>query len=86
MRFTASELRVLFALKSVCPQRCPVKSLHAVTQNIVVDGVQMLVEKVDRLDVRIDSLEAKVDGVALDLTVHRTDTEAHHGMYRVKEG
>lgn len=46
----------------------------------------MLVEKVDRLDVRIDSLEAKVDGVALDLIVHRTDTEAHHGMYRVKEG
>ncbi len=33
----------------------------------------------------IDALNKKIDGVATDLTAHRKDTEAHHGVYRVKE-
>lgn len=53
--------------------------------DIAVDGVQMLAEKVDRLDVRMEGLERKLEVVAIGLTAHRTDTEAHHGMYRVKE-
>ena len=53
--------------------------------DIVVEGHQMLAEKIDRLEVRMDRLETKVDGVATDLAAHRTDTEAHHGVYRVKE-
>ena len=31
-------------------------------------------------------LEAKVDDIAADLKAHRADTEAHHGLYLVKEG
>ena len=31
-------------------------------------------------------LSGKIDGVAADLKAHRADTEAHHGVYRVKEG
>ncbi|KAF0221106.1 MAG: hypothetical protein FD174_604 [Geobacteraceae bacterium] len=67
--------------------------------DIVVEGHQMLSEKIDRLDGRMDGLdgrmdrlegrmdrlEAKVDAVAADLTAHRTDTEAHGTVYRVKE-
>ncbi len=67
--------------------------------DIVVEGHQMLAEKIDRLDgrmdgidgrmdrleTRMDRLEAKVDEVAAVLAAHRADTEAHHGVYRVKE-
>ena len=60
--------------------------------DIVVEGHQMLGDKIDRLDGRMDGLESqmgrlenKVDKVAADLTAHRADTEAHHGVYRVKE-
>jgi outer membrane murein-binding lipoprotein Lpp len=41
------------------------------------------------LSARIDSVEfnlaKKIDQVANDLSAHRTDTEAHHGIYCVKE-
>ena len=30
-------------------------------------------------------LSSKIDAVAADLRAHRADTEAHHGVYRVKE-
>ena len=67
--------------------------------DIVVEGHQMLSEKIDRLDgrmdgldgrmdrleVRLDRVESKVDDVAADLSAHRADTEAHHGVYRVRE-
>ena len=42
--------------------------------------------KVDKLETRFDKLDAKVDTIAADLTAHRVDTEAHHGLYLVKEG
>ena len=61
--------------------------------DIVVEGHQMLGEKIDRVEdrlerveVRLDRVEGKVDALAADLSSHRADTEAHHGVYRVREG
>lgn len=60
--------------------------------DIVVEGQQMLSEKIDRMDAgiggvegRLDRVEVKVEAVAANLAGHRADTEAHHGVYRVKE-
>jgi hypothetical protein len=43
----------------------------------------------ERLNKKIDTVELrlgkKIDAVADDLSAHRVDTEAHHGLYRVKE-
>ncbi|GAB6062211.1 hypothetical protein [Deferrisoma palaeochoriense] len=44
--------------------------------------IQALAKRVDEVEAR---LEAKIDAVAADLAAHRADTEAHHGVYRVKE-
>ena len=64
------------------------------TINDKIDGVdQRLGRKIDEVDKRlgdkIDSVEKtlseKIDAVAADLAAHRADTEAHHGVYRVKE-
>jgi hypothetical protein len=33
----------------------------------------------------MDCLEHKLDAVAADLSAHRTDTEAHRPVFRVKE-
>jgi hypothetical protein len=30
-------------------------------------------------------VKTKVDGIAADLAGHRTDTEAHRGVYQVRE-
>jgi len=43
---------------------------------------EALTRRVDEAEAR---LEAKIDAVAADLAAHRADTEAHHGVYRVKE-
>jgi hypothetical protein len=57
--------------------------------DIVIEGHQMLSERLDRVEAnlsgRLDRVEAKIEAVAADLTAHRADTEAHHGVYRVKE-
>ena len=46
--------------------------------------------KIDTLNKKIDAvdekLSKKIDAVAVDLKAHRSDTEAHCGVYRVKEG
>jgi hypothetical protein len=46
--------------------------------------------KIDTLNHKIDSVDEKfskkIDRVAVDLKDHRADTEAHHGVYQVKEG
>jgi hypothetical protein len=55
--------------------------------------IQTLNKKIDdveaRLSTRIDEVESnlstKIDAVASDLSAHRADTEAHHGIYVVKE-
>ena len=54
--------------------------------NVVNQKVDKLEVKVDRLEVKVDKLEVKVDDIAADLIAHRADTEAHHGLYLVKEG
>ncbi|MEA3544907.1 MAG: hypothetical protein U9R69_06760 [Thermodesulfobacteriota bacterium] len=50
------------------------------TLNQKIDGVAADLKKTDA------RLNQKIDGVAADLKAHRADTEAHHGVYRVKEG
>ena len=44
--------------------------------------IDTLNEKIDAVD---EKLTKKIDSVAADLKAHRADTEAHHGIYRVKE-
>ena len=45
--------------------------------------------KIDVLNKKIDGVEnslgKKVDGVAAELKAHRVDTEAHRGVYQVRE-
>ena len=70
--------------------------LGVITENfdhklgLIAEGHQMLAEKLDRIEARIGAAESnfskKIDGMAADLAAHWADTEAHHGMYRVKEG
>jgi len=67
---------------------------------LVVEGRQMVAEKLEatrselkeeiqKVDHRLTSVEArlviKIDNMAAELSAHRKDTEAHHGVYRVKE-
>jgi outer membrane murein-binding lipoprotein Lpp len=44
--------------------------------------IKTLNKKIDSVDER---LSQKLDTVAADLKAHRSDTEAHHGVYQVKE-
>jgi hypothetical protein len=53
--------------------------------DLVVEGQQMLAERMDRLEGRMDRLESRVDGIAVDLAAHRRDTEAHRKGWRVRE-
>jgi hypothetical protein len=53
--------------------------------DLVVEGFQMLSEKIDRFGIKLDQVETGLDGVAASIAAHRMDTEAHHGLYRVKE-
>ena len=68
--------------------------------NVVIEGYNALDQKIDsvrdelkqdiaHLDFKIDTvnnhLTKKIDAVAADLKAHRADTEAHAGIYRVKE-
>ena len=57
--------------------------------DLVVEGHQMLVEKLEetRIDLKADiaQLDQRVTGVAAALQAHRADTEAHHGVYGVRE-
>lgn len=47
-----------------------------------VDGLS---QREDGLDQKVDGLSQKMDGVAADLKAHRTDTEVHRPVFRVKE-
>lgn len=54
------------------------------TLNKKIDTVdKRLSDKIDAVD---EKLSKKIDAVAVDLKAHRSDTEAHCGVYRVKEG
>ncbi|MCF6267465.1 MAG: hypothetical protein L3J57_13095 [Desulfuromusa sp.] len=55
--------------------------------DIKIDTLNDKIDTVDKkLTKRIDGLNDKIDAVSVDLKAHRADTEAHHGVYRVKEG
>lgn len=43
-------------------------------------------ERFDLVDLKVETMNKKIDAVAADVAAHRADTEAHHGVYRVKEG
>jgi hypothetical protein len=55
--------------------------------------IEVLNDKIDAVETCLnDKIEAvqknlgrKIDAVADDLAAHRADTEAHHGLYLVKE-
>lgn len=49
----------------------------------LVDLIETLNKKIDAVD---EKLTNKIDAVAADLSAHRADSEAHHGVYRVEEG
>jgi hypothetical protein len=63
-----------------------------------LDVLNKKIDEVDeRLSQKIDAVAAdlkitderlgkKIDSVSADLKAHRADTEAHHGIYMVKEG
>ena len=44
-----------------------------------------LAEKIDQVDFKVEVVNQRVNAIAADLTAHRADTEAHHGIYRVRE-
>ena len=69
---------------------------HESIRGEIRDLAQKTEERFDLVDVKIDALNQKIDNVderlgkkidlvATDLKDHRNDTEAHHGVYRVKE-
>ena len=48
-----------------------------------IDAVdEKLSKRIDAVDVNLSN---HIGAVAVDLKAHRADTEAHHGIYRVKE-
>ena len=53
--------------------------------DLVVEGFQMLAEKIDQFEIKLDQVGTGLDGVAASIAAHRMDTEAHPGLYRVKE-
>ncbi len=57
--------------------------------DIVIEGYSTLDRKIDDLvkktEERFDLVDFKIDTLATELKAHREDTEAHHGIYRVKE-
>lgn len=63
------------------------------TLNTKIDGVETRLSacldgvetRLDGVETRLDRVETKVDGVAADLAAHRRDTEAHGGVYCVRE-
>ena len=72
------------------------------TQNkldLIVEGQQAQIERMDRfegkmdriehrlneVDVKVVAVDKKVDGVSINLKAHRADTEAHRGVYGVRE-
>ena len=48
----------------------------------IAEGHQMLDEKVDRIELRLD---AKIDSQTRELDAHRSDPEAHRGIFRTAE-
>jgi hypothetical protein len=58
---------------------------HEVLSSEIRDSRSELNTKHEHTVFLIEALNKKIDSVAADLAAHRKDTEAHHGVYRVKE-
>jgi hypothetical protein len=58
---------------------------HDALRKEIQDTRSELGEKISLVDFKVDALAQRVDGLAADLKAHRTDTEAHHPVFRVKE-
>jgi outer membrane murein-binding lipoprotein Lpp len=58
---------------------------HAALDKKLDTRFDELNEKIENNSFKIDTLNKKIDGVASDLKAHRSDTEAHHGVYGVRE-
>lgn len=50
--------------------------------SVVAEGHQMLSDKLDRVE---SGLDGKLESISVKLSSHRVDTEAHGGIYLVKE-
>lgn len=60
--------------------------------DLLAEGQQMLSERMERIESRVESVETlvtrqsgQIAGIASDIISHRRDTEAHHGVWQVKE-
>jgi len=58
---------------------------HDVLRKEIRDTREELCEKINLVDFKVGTLNQKIDGVAADLKAHRTDTEVHKKVYKVKE-
>jgi hypothetical protein len=58
---------------------------HEVLRNEIRETRTELKKDIELSNFKIDILNKKIDGVSADLKSHRADTEAHHGVYLVKE-
>jgi len=58
---------------------------HDVLRKEIRDTREELCEKINLVDFKVETLNQKIDGVAADLKAHRTDTEVHKKVYKVKE-
>ena len=62
---------------------------HEVLRKEIRDTREELCEKIKLVDFKLETmnetLNEKIDAVAGDLSAHRTDTEVHKKVYKVKE-
>ncbi len=58
---------------------------HEVLRHDIQDLARETKERFEVVDLKFEALNTKIDAVASDLKNHRADTEAHHGIYQVKE-
>ncbi len=59
---------------------------HEMLRKEIRDTRDELRREIEHNSFLINTVNAKVDALTADLLSHRGDTEAHHGVYRVKEG
>ena len=64
------------------------KEMHGIRDELA-EKIENNSFKIDTLNKKIDGVDVKltkkIDGVATDIKAHRADTEAHRGMYGVRE-
>lgn len=64
------------------------KEMHGIRDELA-EKIENNSFKIDTLNKKIDGVEMKlgkkIDGVAAELKAHRADTEAHRGVYGVRQ-